>query len=212
MRFEDLIIFEGPHEGVLNFGGRAMRSAVKLDRAYAAVANNPAVAAELHQLSNDVMTPDEISELVNEARTAIATRGVLFTSDAIELRMHVAAAENLLVSGRNAAAVDIARMVGLPASVIDAHAPGSSGTYANVQARLKEARDIGVDAYSSAVTERLSMDDVLPHGVTCACDWDSMLRQDFTERMTGYKAAQEAGIYSAEECRAMELGAPKETT
>jgi hypothetical protein len=206
----DLIWFEGPHEGVLRFGGRALRSAVRLDRAYAAMARTPAVAVELHQTSDDILDETEVDELVADAEEAVNTRGVLFTNNALELRTHEAKAENLLISGRNAAAVDIARMVGLPAPIIDAITPGSSGTYSNLQAKLREARDIGLDAYAAAVTSRLSLDDLLPRGVWCAFDWEPWIRPDFLERMNGYSAAQAAGVYDVDECRALERGRPLE--
>lgn len=207
----DLIWFEGPHAGILAFGGRALRSAVRLERAYNSVAANPAVAIELHQVSGDVLDDAEISALVSAARSAVAERGVMFTNEALELRTHSASAENLLIAGRTAAAVEIARMVGLPAGLLDANPPGSSGTYQNSQARLREARDLGLDAYASAITERLSLQDTLPRGVRCAVDWNTWLRDDFAARMAGYKAAQDAGIFTAEECRELELGRPMET-
>lgn len=206
----ELIWFQGPHEGVLNFAGRALRAAVSFDRAYATTAHSPTPAWELHQTSNDVLTDIEVDTLVTNALDAVRDHGVLFTNAALELRAHGASVENLLISGRNAAAVDIARIVGLPAPVIDAYPAGSSSSYNNVQSRLKEARDIGADAYAAAISERLSMDDVLPQGVTCAFDWDPLLRQDFKERMEGYQAAQDAGVYTADECRAMETGPAKE--
>lgn len=205
----DLLWFEGPHSGVLNFAGRALRAAVRLDRAYTATARNPAVAMELHQTTSDQLTDDEITAVVDEARTAVADRGVLFTNSALELRTHVAAAENLLITGRNAAAVDIARAVGLPAPIIDAYPQGASGTYVNSQARLREARDLGAAMYSDTITARLSADDILPRGVTCTFDWDALLREDFAGRMDGYKAAQEAGVYTVDECRALERERPR---
>lgn len=207
----DLIWFEGPHAGILQFGGRALRSAVRLERAYNAVAANPAVAIELHQVSGDVLDDAEITALVDQARQAVRDRGVLYTNEALELRTHAASAENLLIAGRTAAAVEIARMVGLPAGLLDANPPGSSGTYQNSQVRLREARDLGLEAYAAAITERLSLQDTLPRGVRCAVDWNTWLRDDFTARMAGYKAAQEAGIFTAEECRELELGRPMET-
>lgn len=201
---DDLLWFEGPHEGVRFFAGRALRAAVRLDRAYSNTANNPAVAMELHQTTADPLTEDEIGALVASARDAVASRGVLYTNSAVELRTHAAAAENLLISGRNAAAVDIARAVGLPAAILDAHAPGSSGTYTNTAARLREARDLGADMYAQAITARLSLPDILPNGVACGFVWDSLLRATFAERMEGYAAAIDAGVYTAEECRAFE--------
>lgn len=206
----DLIWFEGPHEGILQFGGRALRSAVRLDRAYANMARTPAIAVELHQTSDDVLSDDEVDVLVADAQEAVDTRGVLFTNSALELRTHEAKAENLLISGRNAAAVDIARMVGLPAPIIDAITPGSSGTYDNLQAKIREARDIGLDSYASAITARLSLDDLLPHGTWCAFDWEPWTRADFLPRMQGYSAAQDAGVYDVDECRALERGRPLE--
>jgi len=202
----DLLWFEGPHEGVLSFAGRPLRAAVSLDRAYAATAANPNAATELHQTSGDPLTDTEIGQLVAATRQAISQRGVVFTNEALELRTHAAVAENLLISGRNAAAVDIARMAGLPAPLIDAYPVGSSATYSNVQARLREARDIGIDDYARAVTDRLSLDDVLPRGVTCSHKWESLLRNDFQARMDGYTAAQAAGVYTVEECRDIERG------
>lgn len=210
---EDLVWFEGPHEGVLRFGGRALRSAVRLDRAYNATSEAPAVAWELHQTSRDILTDDEKSALVAAAKRAIATRGGMYTNEAVELRIHQQnTGENLLVKGRNAAAVEIARMVGLPAPLLDAPVEGSSGTYQNVHARLREARDLGVGAYADAVTARLSLDDLLPHGVTVAWWWDALLRADFADRMNGYAAAQAAGVYTADECRALERGPALEGT
>jgi hypothetical protein len=206
VRDEDLIWFEGPHEGVCTFGGRALRSAVRMERAYAGASKSPVVAWELHQSSEEQLSDSEIRDLVAEAQSAVASNGVLFTNAATELKMHAASAENLLISGRNAAAVDIARMVSLPAAALDAHAPGSSGTYDNVQARLREVRDIGLSDYAEAVTDRLSLDDVLPRGVSCSFEWDEVLRPGFKERMDGYAAAQAAGIFTAQECRELEVG------
>lgn len=206
----DLIWFEGPHEGILAFGGRALRSAVRLDRSYNATAKTPAVATELHQTTDDEMDDDEVQALVDGAQAAIAARGVVWTNNAVELKTHTASAENLLIQGRNAAAVDIARMSGLPAAIIDAVPPGASDTYQNVQAKLREARDIGLDSYAAAVTARLSLDDVLPRGVWCEFEWDPLLRDGFTARMEGYKAAQDAGVYDVDECRELERGRPLE--
>jgi len=156
------------------------------------------------------MADDEVQAMVDAAQQAIADRGVLWTNNAVELKTHTASAENLLIQGRNAAAVDIARMAGLPAAIIDAVPPGASDTYQNVQAKLREARDIGLDSYAASLTARLSLDDVLPRGVWCEFEWDPLLRDGFTARMEGYKAAQDAGVYSAEECRVIERGQPFE--
>lgn len=208
----DLIFFEAPHEGLLKFGTRALRAALNVDKAYSGTATNPVVAAELHQLSGAILTADEKSALIAKTREAMRNRGIVYTNEAVELRVHRAETENLLIAGRNAAAVDIARTVGIPAPLIDAYPAGSSGTYANFQARMREARDIGVDAYARCITDRLSLDDILPRGVACAHVWDGMLRETFADRMTGYAAALETGVYSLDELREIERAGAAQPT
>lgn len=206
----DLLWFSGPHAGVCQFAGRALRAAVRLDRAAAARARNPVPAAELHQTTDDVLTDDEIAELVNRWQEALDGRGVAYTNRAIELRTHGAAPEQLLLQGRNMAAVDVARMVGVPAALLDAVTPGSSMTYTNEQAKARELVDFGLAGYAESITARLSMDDVLPRGVSCGHDFDQLLRPSFAERMTAYGAAVASGVYTVDELRTYERGRPRE--
>lgn len=208
----DLLWFEGPHEGVLNFAGRALRAAVKLDRSANAQAANPVPAVELHQLTGDPLSDAEIDDLTGAWETALAGKGVAYTNEAVEVRTHGATAEQLLISGRNAAAVEIARTVGVPATAVDAVVPGSSMTYVNAQARSRELIDFGVAAYAEAITARLSLDDVLPRGVTVSFNYDPMVRESFSDRMAGYATAAAAGVYTVDELRMLETGRPLEET
>lgn len=206
----DLIWFHGPHEGILAFAGRALRSAVRLAEAAHNAAANPVPAAELHQISDDVLTDHEIAELIAAWQQALAGSGVAYTNAAVELRTHGAPAENLLIEGRTAAAVDIARAVGLPSTMIDATAPGSSMTYQNAQAKARELIDFGLASYADPITSRLSMDDCLPRGVWCRFDWDDLTRADFAGRMAAYEVAQRSGVFSIDELRDRERGTPHE--
>lgn len=208
----DLVWFEGPHEGVLNFAGRALRSAVKLDRSANAASANPVPAVELHQLSGDPLSDDEIDQLTGSWETALQGKGVAYTNEAVEVRTHGATAEQLLISGRNAAAVEIARAVGVPATAVDAVVPGASMTYQNAQARSRELIDFGVAAYAEAITGRLSLDDILPRGVTVSFNYDPMIRESFGDRMAGYATAAASGVYTVEELRLLETGRPLEET
>lgn len=208
----DLLWFTGPHAGVCTFAGRSLRAAVRLDTAAAVRARNPVPAAELHQTSDDVLTDTEISQLIAQWEQALAGRGVAYTNRAVELRTHGAAPEQLLLQGRNMAAVDVARHAGVPAALVDAVTPGSSMTYTNEQAKARELVDFGLAAYAESLTARLSMDDVLPRGVSCGLDFDQLLRPSFTERMNAYSAAIDTGVYTVDELRTYERGRPREAT
>lgn len=210
---DDVVRIDGPHEGILNFGATTLRQAKRLDRAALRVAENPIPAIELHQTTPDSLEPDEIDALIAKWASARRKTGIAYTNAAIEARPHSGlAVEQLLIEGRKHQALEIARMMGVPAWVVDAEVGGSSLTYSNVPARARELVDYGLLSYLTPIEARLSMDDVLPRGVWCRFDLDDLLRGDFADRMTAYKTAVDAGVYTPDELRAREDGHPVETT
>jgi hypothetical protein len=164
----DLVRIDGPHEGILNFASRSVRAARRLDESAARFADNPVPAIELHETEASGMTEAEIDALV--AAWARARRGenggVAYTSRTIEARVHGAPAENLLTDGRNVAAIDAARLVGVPADAVDASLEHAAMTYANVESRLRVLVDFGLAAYAAAIVSRLSMPDITRAGTT----------------------------------------------
>lgn len=167
-----LIYFQGPHDGLLNMP-LAIRQAADLQAAAGKASTNPIPSVELHQTGGTPLTPAQIKELVSAwaaARTG-DNGGVAYTSQSIEAKMHGEAAAALLVDGRNQAAVDVARLAGIPASAIDAGIPGSSITYANLTERVTDLVNMGLQPYAASITGRLSMNDVLPQGVRCRFDY-----------------------------------------
>ena len=169
-----LLRFDGPHEGVCTFGGRAIRSAVDLDRASRHAADNPVPSVELHQTTDADMSDVEIGDLIRAWRAARRDGGVGFTNNAIELRTHGQQPEQLLIDGRNQQAVEIARLSGIPAAAIDAGIPGAALTYQNMNDRLSDLIQFGLSPYAVAVAARLSMADCLPAGVRAEFDYSEL--------------------------------------
>jgi hypothetical protein len=162
----DLIRIDGPHEGILNYASTTVRAASALEASAARFAKNPVPAVELHQTDDFPMTPADKLELVDawaKARAG-ANGGVAYTSHNIEAKIHGAPAEHLLTSGRNAAAIDAARVVGTPADSVDASVEHASMTYQTSEGRNRVLIDYGLAAYAEAITARLGMDDVTPRG------------------------------------------------
>lgn len=162
----DLIRIDGPHEGILNFASGTVRAASALESSAARFAKNPVPAVELHQTDDFPMTPTDKTELVTAwaAARAGANGGVAYTSHNIEAKIHGAPAENLLTHGRNAAAIDAARVVGTPADSVDASVEHASMTYQTSEGRNRVLIDYGLAAYAEAIVARLGMDDVTPRG------------------------------------------------
>lgn len=206
----DVVRLDAPHEGILNYGSDSIRQAMRLDRAALRVADNPVPAIELHQTTPDAMEKDERDALIASWIAARRKHGVGYTNAAIEARVHGLNPEQLIIEGRKFAALQVARMIGVPAWVVDVGVEGSSLTYSNVPSRSRELVDYALTPYLAAIESRLSLDDVLPHGQWCRFDLDDLLRGDFADRMTAYQTAVNSGVYTAAELREREDGTPVE--
>jgi hypothetical protein len=172
-----VVYIPGAHEGICNFAQRTIRTAASLEKSAADIAMRP-FRLELHQTTDITLEKSEITDLITQARSALADNGgILFTNSAVETKDHklTEGGGDLLTGSRNAAAVDCARVVSIPAALIDATTVGASLEYATLQGRNQQWIDYGLSLYMDPITARLSMDDVVPVGVRCAFDTDSLV-------------------------------------
>lgn len=171
---DEVCLFEGPHDGILSTGKRTLRGAISIERAWTKAAKNPTPTTLIHAVDDTPRTDAEVKQLLTDWRTARSDPegavAYLPASLALETPGQAVDAE-VLEGARNAAAVDIARLVGLPSVSIDAGPPLSSLTYTNVQAVSGvQAPLIGLQAYADAISWRLSMDDITPRGTRIVLD------------------------------------------
>lgn len=166
------LLLPGPHEGLLTFARVPISQAYELEATATKVAQNPAAYLNLHYEGDAPMDEDKVDALI--ARWAAARRGenggVAFTGPGLTATEMGSAAEHLLIEGRNAAAVNMARVASMPASLVDATTAGASLTYETTAGRNAELIDYGVDLYVQAIAARLSMDDVVPAGESVRMD------------------------------------------
>ena len=104
----------------------------------------------------------------------------------------------------------IARLLGIPASIMLASVEGSNLTYSNIEQSWIEFADYTLSAYAGEIEELFNR--LLPRGRTAVFDWDSSRRTDMSDRLNAYKTAIDAGIYTIDEVRAREGLAPLERT
>lgn len=171
----EIILIPGIADGILTDGASTLDQAIRLHRAAARAAENPSAQVELHQTNEAPITDEEREKLIAgwmKARRG-ENGGVAFTSAGIEVKEHGATSEHLLIEGRNAIAVDLARLSGLPATMLDATLSGSSLSYQNTAARMAELVTFGLAPFMAAVAARLSQDDVTDAGITLRFDLDS---------------------------------------
>jgi hypothetical protein len=168
------ILIQGPHEGVLTFGASTIRAASTLETTAADVARTP-FRIGLHQTSEITLDATERAAIVAETRRALEdNRGVLFTNSALEVTEYRLDSGELLVGGRQAAALDVARHMNLPGAMIDAEPTGSTLTYSNPESRNQQWLDYGLSSYTDSIAAALSMDPVVPAGQRTAFDTSSL--------------------------------------
>lgn len=166
------VLIPGPHGGILNDGSTIVRLAADNLQAAANAARNPNPNVDLHYTGDEPLDPttrDELIQIWSDARRG-QNGGVGFTNKLVEARMLGSHLDKLLIEGRNADAVDIARQAGVTASSLDATAAGASLEYTTAATRNQELLDYGVKFYMDAITARLSQDDCVPRGHRSAFD------------------------------------------
>jgi hypothetical protein len=174
---DQVILIPGFHEGILNFGRDVLADARSLYDIVRDRLRNPSATTELHQVGGRELTNTERDDMLDHWRAARQKPGgtVGFTNKDIQLIEHGAAAEStLLIEARNAAAVSQARLLGIPAGVLDATTPKASLNYETKTGRNEEFTD-DLELYLRPLEARLSMDDVVPSGSRIRFD-----RTDFT--------------------------------
>lgn len=171
-----LCLIPGVNEGILATAAEALRQSADLSAAAGRAAYAPSPTMELHYTGKTELSEDRIDAII--ARWAAARRGknggVAWTNSVIETKEHGSSSEHLLIEGRNAAAVDIARHASIPAAMIDA-ASGDSLTYKTTEGKITELIDFGCAPLMAAISARLSLDDMTPRGTTVAFDREDLV-------------------------------------
>lgn len=158
---------------------------------------------------------DEIDALLDEWEYAREGRGIGYRTENLEYDVTTgySAKDLQLVESREHAALEVARLVQLPAFAVDA-APTGGGTmtYQNVIERRKDLVE-ALRPWSSVLTQTMSLDDraapvtrggLLPRGVTAELDPADYLRADAKDRMDVWAAGLDMGLFDLDDIAAHE--------
>lgn len=200
---EGVIEFEYIDGGLLNDAADMVRRGLIINAAAALAEDNPVPALDLHN-EGEELSRDKIEELLNSWQNARRKRGVGYSSKSIKVTPLGAPVEGLLLSGRKAIDLALARHVGLPAWALDVPVEGSTLTYQNRASRNWELLDLGLSPMMTAISSRLSMPDVTPRGWHVDFDTDQLTRDDMKTRFETYKIGVDGGFVTQDQIDAWE--------
>lgn len=168
----DVCLIPGLHEGILSFGRTVLTDARNLYDIVRERLESPMPSIDLHQTGGQPLTKEQRDDLTAQWAAARSKRrgGVAYTSEHIEAKPLDGGDSNLMIEARNAASLDLARLIGVSAGLIDATVPKASLNYETKEGRNEEFIDRDLYLYMIPIAARLSLDDIVPHGQRAAFD------------------------------------------
>jgi len=163
---DQYILFNPPHEGLLNIGNRTLRGARDTEKAWTGRARNPIPLIELHRVEEGQLLESEVEAHVKAwAAARQAENGAIgYTPQELEIRVHGAVTADMFVEGRNASRGDVASHLNLRASMIDGTTGQDTLTYTTKDGDKNLFYELDLPYWTDPIEARLSLDDVLPSG------------------------------------------------
>ncbi|MGH9200928.1 MAG: phage portal protein, partial [Vicinamibacterales bacterium] len=200
----EVIRFVSPNPPLLKHAARAIRMLLLLDKVAEVYANDPMPLGYFTDREDaDPLDDSEIKKILDDWQTARKSRAFGYVPQSLELKaLQWDASKIQLSEARQHAVLEIARATGLDPE--DIGVSTTSRTYQNAEQRRTDLIDFVLMEYMNAVEERLSKDDVLPHGLHARYDTSGFLRSSTLERMQANKIAREIGAITDDEIRTAE--------
>lgn len=183
---EEIVVFPGNGSGgILATGSSTIKGYRALERSWIGRAQNPIPLVELHQENDEPLTDgddgaeeDEIARLIEDwssARTS-PTGAVGYTPHNISLKVHGTVDTDLFVEGRNAAVLDVARLLNIPAALLDGSMSTATLTYSTTEGKANEFAAYSIPTWTNPIEARLSLDDVSPEGSVIRFDRTALVQ------------------------------------
>jgi hypothetical protein len=207
----DVLRFPSHWPGLLQVGGRALRTSILLERAAARFSQVEIPPGYIKNTGPD-LDPTKVDELLDKWSEARATRQTGYLNALLDFVTPSFDPTQLqLVEARRWQTTEVGRLLNLPSKYLNAQSE-SSMTYSNVEQEKRDLVDLSLRPYIRAIEGRLSLDDVCPRGQAVTLDLDDFYRGDLNTMANYYTAALTAGWMTIDEVRADQgdppIGAP----
>lgn len=175
---EEVILIEGPQEGLITIAETTIRAALDLEAAVASRVQTPIPLQVL--VAQDLQsepTKTEAEKMVTEWEARRQAGGTGYLPSGLKLETpgaNVASDGALFIAGRNAIRIDVANFLNLPAAMLDGSMSTATLTYSTSEGKRNDLVDLSLGYWADPVESRLSQDDVVPAGYTVRIDLSSL--------------------------------------
>lgn len=196
---EDIKVFMGMDEGLLNRAGQTLKAGAWLERVALTYAREPAPLTVIKS-SGTSMPADRIRSLLDAWSRARKERSTAFlNADVVIEKLGFNPSEIQLNEARQYISVELARAVGIPAWFLSSDP--QSNTYSNAINQRRDLIDYSLRPMMTVIEQRLSQNDFLPSGQYARYDLDDFLRGNPLERAQVYQILNQIGAMSIDEIR-----------
>lgn len=172
LRADQVILFEGPQEGLIALGADVIADARALQKALSKRISQPLPMVELHSTDpNQDLEETEAKALVNSWEASRRDGGgTAYTPASIEAKIHGDVKADLFIEGRNALRLDVGNLMNLPAALLEGSMSTASLTYSTGVDKRNDLTDLSLGYWADPFEARLSQDDVVAPGRNVAID------------------------------------------
>lgn len=203
----ELIRFDAPDEGILKHGARAIKTALMLEEAVRRYARMDIPLGYLKD-TEGALEEAESKQVLDAWEAARRQRTTGYIPKGFNYEAPGFNAQQLqLGEARDHQAADIARLMNLPPSAVNAPS-GDSLTYATTESNRRELVDLTFAPYVAAIEQRLSMGDVTPAGSVVRMDLGAFQRGDTAAVIAAGAQAVTSGLMTKDEVRVEWLKLP----
>lgn len=139
---------------------------------------------------------DPIQQADNPSRVRVLGKGLNYDP------LMISPKDALWIEAQQFDTLEIARIFGVPSSLMMTAIDGNSMTYSNVEQEWLGFTRFGLMAYLRKIEDALTA--LTPRGQTVRFNLDALLRSDTTTRYSAHRTALEAGFLTRDEVRAIE--------
>jgi hypothetical protein len=200
----EVIAFSGPNpRGWLVDGARAIRTAMALERASKHYAEEPLPTIVLKNTSGADLPEAKVAAILDAWKASRGKRTTAYVNSALDVdHVGFSAVDLQLTEGRQQAVLEIARVTGVPHGLLAASPQGATLTYRNIEGESQQALQ-AMAPYLVAIEQRLSADDVVPHGQSVRFDLTELMRPATSDLVTMIQTLYPLGLLTVDESRSL---------